>query len=87
LETAEADRRFIDLAFEQILSRQPSVEEQAKCEAFLTTQAARLADPSSLTAFEGGKKSDVSPSADPQQRARESLVHVLLNHNDFVTIR
>jgi len=86
-ETAEADRRFIDLAFEQILSRQPSVEEQAKCEAFLTTQAARLADPSSLTAFEGGKKSDVSPSADPQQRARESLVHVLLNHNDFVTIR
>ena len=27
------------------------------------------------------------PSADPNQRARENLVHVLINHNDFVTIR
>jgi hypothetical protein len=27
------------------------------------------------------------PSADPAQRARENLVQVLFNHNDFVTIR
>ena len=29
----------------------------------------------------------IKPAADPAQRARESLVHVLLNHNDFVTVR
>ena len=29
----------------------------------------------------------VGPSNDPAQRARENLVHVLLNHNDFVTVR
>jgi hypothetical protein len=85
--SAEADRGFIELAFEQILTRRPSADELAKCELFLTSQAARLADPSGLTAFEGGKKSEVSPSADPRQRARESLVHVLFNHNDFVTVR
>jgi hypothetical protein len=83
----ESDRRFIESAFEQILSRRPSGDEQAKCEAFLAAQAARLSDTSRLTVFEGGKKSEISPSSDPRQRARESLVHVLLNHNDFVTIR
>jgi hypothetical protein len=29
----------------------------------------------------------IPPSADPHQRARENLVHVLLNHNDFLTLR
>jgi hypothetical protein len=29
----------------------------------------------------------VSPAEDPRQRAREYLVHALLNHNDFITIR
>ena len=33
------------------------------------------------------RHSRVKPAADPAQRARESLVHVLLNHNDFVTVR
>ena len=27
------------------------------------------------------------PAADAKARARESLVHVLMNHNDFVTVR
>jgi hypothetical protein len=30
---------------------------------------------------------EVEPAADPALRARENLVHVLFNHNDFVTIR
>jgi hypothetical protein len=29
----------------------------------------------------------VAPDTDPHLRARENLVHVLFNHNDFVTIR
>ena len=28
-----------------------------------------------------------APAAEPRQRARESLVRVLFNHNDFITIR
>jgi hypothetical protein len=38
-------------------------------------------------AFTSGPESQVKPSDDPHQRARENLVHVLLNHNDFVTVR
>jgi hypothetical protein len=27
------------------------------------------------------------PSPEPDVRARENLIHALLNHNDFVTVR
>jgi hypothetical protein len=81
------DRDFIDAAFERILSRPPSDDERSRCETFLADQAARLAEPKLLSTFEGAAKGAVSPATDPVLRARESLVHVLLNHNDFVTIR
>ena len=32
-------------------------------------------------------KLPTTPADDPALRAREDLVHVLFNHNDFVTIR
>ncbi len=32
-------------------------------------------------------KRAVQASADLEMRAKESLVHALLNHNDFVTVR
>jgi hypothetical protein len=82
-----ADETFIVAAFETVLSRSPSPEEQAECAAFLTRQAVQLADTQSLSAFTAGAANSVPPSADPRQRARENLVHVLMNHNDFVTIR
>ena len=78
---------FVTAAFEQVLCRAPTDEERKTCEQFLAEQAARLADPLKLTPFASGDASGVPPSADPHQRARENLVHVLLNHNDFVTIR
>jgi hypothetical protein len=37
-----------------------------------------------------GKQADVVRAVannDPESRAREDLVHALLNHNDFVTVR
>ncbi len=79
--------RFIGIAFEQVLSRPPSAAERAECDRFLTEQAQRFADPKSLTQFSAGSPSHVPAATDPQQRARENLVHVLLNHNDFLTIR
>ncbi len=88
---AQSDGRdaadFIVAAFEQVLTRRPSDEEQAACTEFLKQQTTLLQDSAKLTAFpdDGAKKTP--PSADPSLRARENLVHVLFSHNDFVTIR
>jgi hypothetical protein len=84
---AENNAAFIVAAFEQVLSRQPTDAERATCEKFLTEQAQKFADPAKLTAFSAGPAAAVKPSTSPHQRARENLVHVLFNHNDFVTIR
>jgi hypothetical protein len=84
---AETNAAFILAAFEQVLSRRPTDEERAACEKFLAEQAQKFADPGKLTAFTAGPAAAVKPSASPHQRARENLVHVLFNHNDFVTIR
>jgi hypothetical protein len=82
-----ADREFVHKAYVRILSRSPSAAELSRCEQFLAEQAARLAEPARLTIFGADTKADIRPSADPLLRARESLVHALLNHNDFLTIR
>ena len=84
---AAARDRFVSIAFEQVLCRPPSAAERTECDKFLADQAARFADPKSLTQFAVGTPSHVPAASDPQQRARENLVHVLLNHNDFLTIR
>ncbi len=79
--------KFVGIAFEQVLCRPPSAAERTECDKFLTDQAARFADPKLLTQFSTGTPSHVPAATNPQQRARENLVHVLLNHNDFLTIR
>ena len=78
---------FVAAAFDRILGRAASPEETSASLDYLRSQAALYADPSRLTAFSSGSQGRVKPSADPAQRARESLVHVLFNHNDFVTVR
>jgi hypothetical protein len=83
----EAPQRFVTSAFMRVLCREPTAAELATCLDFLKEQAAKLADPKSLTAFSAGPAASVPPATDPAQRARENLVHVLLNHNDFVTVR
>jgi hypothetical protein len=85
---ANADSKvFVAAAFERILCRTPTEAEQTKCLEFLEAQAQRFADPTKLAAFTSGEDAEVKPSADPNIRARENLVHVLLNHNDFLTVR
>ncbi len=78
---------FISGAFVRVLGRPPTPEELTACAQFLTRQAALLADTKTLTTFSGGTPTSVPPAADPQARARDGLVHVLLNHNEFLTIR
>ncbi len=84
---AFVDLAFIDLAFRHILGRSPTSGERTECRAFLVAQTARLRSPGGLTLFGGAGTADVPPSEDPALRARESLIRVLFNHNDFVTIR
>lgn len=78
---------FVAAAFEHLLSRPPSELERDRCVRFLTEQTARYADPSKLTPHAAGTAAVVKPSPDARLRARENLVHVLLNYNEFVTIR
>jgi hypothetical protein len=85
--TAESQSAFVAAAFERILCRPPTAEECRACLEFLDQQSRRFADPAALVAFAAGEANPVKPATDPHERARENLVHVLLNHNDFVTVR
>jgi hypothetical protein len=87
MEGDDSQRRFVQSAFRQVLSRPPADEELRYCLRFLAEQADLLSDPSQLTTFPGGSAPRVELASDPRQRARDNLVHVLLNHNDFVTVR
>jgi mono/diheme cytochrome c family protein len=69
---SELDSLFVDAAFEMILCRLPDSEERAECRTFEEELAKVLPD---------------SDSAKSKARVRARLVHALLNHNDFVTIR
>jgi len=79
--------KFVQAAFQRVLGRPPSAGEARESITYLTEQTAMYREPAKLTPFANGPESTVRPSADPAQRARESLVHVLFNHNDFVTVR
>ncbi len=85
--TPENTAKFVTIAFEQILARPATPHEVQECVAFLGAQTQRFVDTKGLTSFNGGVDTHVPPSPIPHLRARENLVHVLLNHNDFVTIR
>ncbi|MFM9961675.1 MAG: DUF1553 domain-containing protein [Planctomycetaceae bacterium] len=82
-----SDPEFLRAAFERVFNRAPNADELARTETFLQRQAAALADPSKLTRTSTGVNSSLAPSADSRMRARENLVHVLLNYHEFVTIR
>ncbi|MDX1970812.1 MAG: PSD1 and planctomycete cytochrome C domain-containing protein, partial [Planctomycetaceae bacterium] len=70
-ETTELNR-FVTLAFERVLSRAPTAAEREVSVAALKAQRDLLTR---------------EQAPDPLIRACESLVRVLFNHNDFVTIR
>ena len=78
---------FTTSAFEIVLGRRPSPEELTTCIGFVEHNTRLLIDSKSLTPFPKGTGSVIAASTDPLTRALENLVHVLLSHNDFVTIR
>jgi hypothetical protein len=79
---------YISAAFEQLLSRTPTADELQTCLDFVTQQVGRYSDSANTFGATTSDAADLSkPSADPATRARENLVHVLLNHHEFVSIR
>lgn len=74
--TIDAGNRFVELAFLQVLNRRPRPQELTASRTFLEQQSRRLQPAGGATA-----------AADPELRSRENLVHALMNHNDFVTVR
>lgn len=74
--TEDFNSRFVRLAFLQVLNCEPIEAELAASLTFLEQQASRL------TPTDG-----TAPTTDPVERSRENLIHALMNHNDFVTVR
>jgi hypothetical protein len=83
----DRNTRFVESAFEKILGRPVGVRELQTCLEFLVKQAERFAQPQALNKIGVEEPGMISPSEDAGQRSRESLVHVLLNHHEFITIR
>ncbi len=81
------EKEFIERLFMLTLGRRPSDSEEDSCLAFLDTQARLLIDQSTLHAVTLGAKTTEEAAEAPVMRARQSLAHVLFNHNDFVNIR
>jgi hypothetical protein len=79
---------FACAALERVLARPATADELEACTGFLSDQQRMFAkaldgmQPSTTDPADGNK-----PSAEAALRARENLVHALMNHNDFVAIR
>ena len=84
---AATDAKFIARVFDVVLNRFPTAAERAESEKFLAGQNELFRDPAKLTLIKTGAAGEIKPATDPHLRARANLVHVILNHNDFVTIR
>lgn len=83
---ADGDVEAIEKAFEMLLGRRCTNAERRLCTEFLETQTELLSN-GTLTELPGGSPGQTAASSRPIQRARESLLHTLMNHNDFVTVR
>lgn len=82
------DRDFVEAAFLQILTRHPAEREIVAALGFLDRQHELFQNDKAMIDIKMDQVQwPAIPSQDPSVRAKESLVHVLLNHNDFVTLR
>jgi hypothetical protein len=79
---------FTSAAFERVLARRATTAELEACAEFLVAQSRMFQQsPPNASDCAIDPADSAKPSADPSLRARENLVHALLNHNDFVTVR
>jgi hypothetical protein len=84
---------FVSAAFEHLLGRLPTEAEQAAAieglERLAAVEGTAAVSPNGAPekSTAGGAAATAQASASPRDRARAAFIHVLLNHNDFVTIR
>ena len=69
---ASSDAEFVRLVFNHILAAPPTADEEAACLETMAEYRSKLTD---------------RPADIVTQRARLGIVHALMNHNDFITIR
>lgn len=81
------DAEAISRAFQRLLGRRCTAAELTACEDFLKRQTQLHSDPSKLEVLPGKSKGLSAPAPSAAVRARENLVHTIVNHNDFVTLR
>jgi hypothetical protein len=81
------EEAFIRAAVATILGAPPTAVELAESSKFLRSLSALLSQHEGLTRFSEVVDTHVPPASDAQQRARENLIHALLNHNEFITVR
>jgi hypothetical protein len=86
-DAAARDAEFVRSAFLQILSRPPTDQERQASLEYLVQQAQELGAVKPQEPAAAPVAGIPLPSGDPAQRARETLIHALFSHNDFVTIR
>jgi len=79
------DIAFVRAAFEQVLCRLPTTQEEQLATAFLNRQVELFRHSAHLLSATAAGLD--MPSTDPQRRSRENLVQALFNHTDFITLR
>ncbi|TVQ02634.1 MAG: DUF1553 domain-containing protein [Planctomycetaceae bacterium] len=84
---ASVDETFIRDQFLRILGRDPTAAEQELCLTALASAPATDPVDSATAAASGEATAEAEPAVDQTRSRRESLVRVLLNHNDLITIR
>lgn len=83
-----SDHDFIVAAFETVLSRKPVSEEQSECSQFMARQLELLSRQYADNEWIGVPGDQGKPAELPPATAvRASLIHVLINHNDFIVVR
>lgn len=87
-----SDAEFVSAAFEHLLGRSATEAELAVAvdglQRLATNENSTAVPDSSVPAGPGGTaQAPIKAVTTPNERARAAFIHVLLNHNDFISIR
>lgn len=84
---ATEEHHFIVEVFKVVLGRSPKSEELDLSLRFLEEQIKILSNSSQWASDKKLAEGFLAPATDPQWRTRETFVHSLFNHHEFVTLR
>jgi hypothetical protein len=85
-ESSASSDRFIEMVFVRVLCRDPTESELTACRRFLSRHPHSIQE-SASEPYPAANPGITAPSSNVRERAMANLIHVLLNHNDFVTVR